>query len=126
ACSDDLIEQNNIRLDRRADAECQPQHHALRIASDWQLEIVAEFRELRHIWDQISDFLTCEPKERASHSDIFETCCLGVHADVEIRQTRDATDDIDTTTRWRINPSHDPQKRCLARAVRSDQSDPSP
>src|SRR5208282_3237901 len=99
---------NNVRLNRCADAECQPQHHALRIASDWQLEIFAKFRELRHSWDQISDFPTCEPKERAAHSDIFEACCLGVHADTEIRQTRDTTDDIDTTARRRVNPGHDP------------------
>ncbi len=86
ADADDLVEQNYFRLYGRADTKCQAQHHALGIAANRQLQIIAKLGKLRDVLHQPAYLLRRKSQKDAPHPDVLVTRRLAIHSDIEVSQ----------------------------------------
>ena len=92
---EDLVEEQDVRLDRRRDREPEPGPHARRVRLDRRVDELAEIGELDDAGQPLLDDRVLEAHERAGQADVVAAGELLVEAGAEGQQARDVAVDLD-------------------------------
>ena len=119
----DLVDDQDLRLQVRGDGERQPHLHPAAVALHRRVE------ELLHAANSTisSNFRSISrlrmPEDRAVQVDVLAAGQLGVEAGADLEQAADAAADVDAPLRRLGDPREDLQQRALAGPVAADDAD---
>ena len=114
-----LVEQEDVRVDRRRDREPEARAHARRVGLDRRIDELAEVRVLDDRRQELADEPVVEAHERAGEQDVLAPAQVLVEPRAERQQARDVAVDLDRALRRQDDPGQDLEERRLAGAVRA-------
>ena len=116
----DLVEQQDVRVDRRRDGEPESGAHPGRIGPQRRVDEVAELRVVDDRRQELAGHPVIEAEERAAEQDVVASGQVLVEAGAQGQQAGHVPDDVDRTLRRVDDPGEHLEERALARAVRPD------
>src|SRR3990170_2172165 len=114
ACAEDLVEEEDVRLDRGRDAESQPGVHPGAVRLDRGVDELAKVGEVDdpgHSRDHVG---VGDAHEGAGQEDVVAAAELGIEARAEGQQARDPTVDLDRALVRQEDPGEDLEEGALA------------
>src|SRR5258708_3013426 len=81
----DLIDNQNLRVQVDGDGKGQPQHHSVGIGAQWFVDKVVQFREIEDCTVQILRLPPAKPKQRRVQRYVFPAGEIGVKARAEFQ-----------------------------------------
>ena len=118
---EDLVEQQDVGVDRRRDREAEPRPHARRVGLDRRVDERAESANSMMPGDRRSIIAPwSRPRNAPARRMLSRPRQLLVEAGAEGQQARDLAVDLDDARRRHDDPGEDLEERALAGAVRPD------
>ena len=123
ADGDDLIDDQDLRVERHGDREPETNEHPARVDLDRRID---EFADPREVDDPVHRGVDLPPghaQDGAVEPDVLASRQLPVEPGSELEQCRDATTDHDAPARGSVDPGQHLQGGRLPRAVVTDQAE---
>ena len=116
----DLVEQQDVRVDRGRDGEPEPGTHAGRVRLERGIDELAELRVLDDRRQEPSRDRVVQAQERPAEQDVVAAAQLLVEPRAEGEQPGHVPPHVDRALRRADDPGQDLEERALAGAVRTD------
>ena len=123
ADGEDLVEQQDVRVEEGGDREAEPHRHPRRVRPHGPVDRVLELRERDDLVEPLPDVGAAEALDRAVQEDVLAPGEVEVEPGAELEQRADPPLRAHASGRRLDDPGDEPQQRRLARAVAPDEPD---
>ena len=123
ADGEDLVEQEDVRVEMRRDREAEPHVHPRGVGAHGPVDRLLELGEGDDLVEALADLRALEPVDGAVEEDVLAAAEVGVEAGAELEQRADPAADLDAARRRLDDPGDQAQQRRLAGAVAADEPD---
>ena len=120
---EDLVEQQDVRVEERGDRESQPHGHPRRVRAHGPVDRVLELGECDDLVEAGLDVGAAKSLDRTVQEHVLTAREVEVEARAELEQGADPALATDASGRRLDDPGDDAKERRLARAVAADQAD---
>src|SRR5205823_9648513 len=100
ADGEDLVEEQDVRVEVRGDGETESHVHPRRIRPDGHVEELAELGEGNDLVEALVDVTSRQPVDRAVHVDVLAPGEVGVEARAEPEQRTDVASHLEPARVW--------------------------
>src|SRR5919108_1141004 len=123
AHGEDLVQQQDVRLDMRRDRETETHVHAGGIRLHRKVDEAFELGERNDLVEPLADLLPLQSVDRAAQEDVLAPGELRMEAGAEFEQGPDPSADGDSARRGREDPGDETKQRRLPGAIPSHETD---
>src|SRR5262249_31745031 len=120
---EDLVDEQDLRLEVRGHRERDSDGHAARVALHGRVEELIDLRERDDLVEPALDLPLLQTEDRAVQIDVLPSRELGMEPDPDLEQRADAAVDIRVAVRRLRDAGENLQQRRLACAISADDAD---
>ena len=120
---EDLVDEEDLRLEMRGDGERESEVHPARVALDRSIDELFDLRKGDDLVEFPADLGPAHAEDRAVEVNVFASGELGMESRADFQERAHASVDLGGAVRRLRDPGQDLQQRALPRSVAADDSD---